>query len=44
MKLDYNPKTEIYTLSDIFPDRKAYDVYASFRILPDRPYFLVTVA
>lgn len=42
MKLDYNSKTEIYTLSDIFPDRKAYNVYASFRILPDRPYFLVT--
>lgn len=41
MRMKYNPKTEIYTLSDIFPE-KPYDVHVSFRILPDRPYFLVT--
>lgn len=41
MNLSYDKLTEVYTLTDIIPDVR-YDVSASFRILPDRPYLVMT--
>lgn len=41
MNLSYDETTEVYTLTDIIPDAR-YEVSASFRILPDRPYLVMT--
>ena len=41
MKLSYDKLTEVYNLTDILPDVR-YEVSASFRVLPDRPYLVMT--